>query len=200
MEIEKAKLDEQISLGKQYEKAWMSNWLKLGEILKEIHTLYEEKYSSFKECIEHNFSFDVSYAYKFIKIYEKYGSNVERFHELKKYGIKFLIISCYIKDDHIDEIIEEIEEQGMSREVLQSRVKRLKSQAGTPPHYQHTQAEATRKLIRQYDELINQFSSYIELKDGLIESLTNWLSSAKKQETKEISKLILDIETKLREI
>ena len=47
------------------------------------------------------------YADNFIQIFEKYGMS-NRFDKLKNYGIKFLVISLYVPDDYIDEMIEEV--------------------------------------------------------------------------------------------
>ena len=202
MELEIQQLDEQINLGRQYEKCWIGNWLKLGKILTEIHRLYKTKYNTFEECIEENFSFDRSYAYKFMKIYEKYGDDVERFHKLKQYGIKFLITTCYVKDEHVDMIIKKISpEKKLNKEELQKEINRMKDQAGTIPYYSDDPEEHKLKLIRQGQDIITHIEAYLEsyssLKEGLLSEIGAWKSACRKYPShEELINLRKEIEEK----
>ncbi|KKK60624.1 hypothetical protein LCGC14_3022510 [marine sediment metagenome] len=110
------------------------------------------------------------------------------------------LMKLKIREKSVGFIIEEVEEAGMSRKQLAVRVKRLKSTAGTPPHYEHNQTEAIRKLIRQFVELSIQFKSYIEIKTDLTTGFANWIVSAKKQDSVELTKLYKEAETMLKKI
>lgn len=187
-EIKLSKLEEQTKLIKHYEKAWIDNALKIGEVLKEVNDSksYKDNYKTFQEYVEANFSFTRQYAYNFIGLSEKYGRMSNQFDKLKTYGIKFLILTLAVPDDYIDEVIEEFKSKPeiKSKEAIKL-LKRFSNQVGSVPRHSGSlnplqrKEEHILKLKREAESIKDEFKTLQEIKKNLKESIQKWLSAAK---------------------
>ena len=83
---------------------------------------------------------------------------------------------------------------------VSKQISRFKQQSGKPPHYPHTEAEAERKLLRQFEEIRSHSEQFKQVKDDLHIEITNWITSAKKFNTEEVYKLREEAENMLKEI
>ena len=115
----------------------------------------------------------------FIKVFDKYGESVERFHKIKTYGIKIIMVSCYVEDSQVDLAIEKVESKQIEKKDVISEINRMKTQAGQPKPNQ-TQEDFELQLVRQFksiEEMIKQ-------------TLTNWIKGAESARTDELDHLI----------
>ena len=191
-------LTEMTNIIKQREKSIQLTFWDIGSDLLKIknYKLYTPEYDTMDDYMKDNFTFSPQQGWKFMKLVDEIKDRTR----VERVGFEKMYLLLQIPEQQRDEIIEEVEEAGMSRKQLAVRVKRLKSTAGTPPHYEHNQTEAIRKLIRQFVELSIQFKSYIEIKTDLTTGFANWIVSAKKQDSVELTKLYKEAETMLKKI
>jgi len=192
MELQKTKLDEKTNLIKHYEAATIKNILQIGKLLKEINENkeYLPKYENFVDYVHANFKFKKSYAYSFISLYEKYG--LEDFQRLEKIqelgGMRFVLVSIKEEDDHIDQIIERVEDKTIkTSEELSKQVKKLKNQVGEKPHYSQEQSEYEYKLVREGQNIL-------EIRNNLVESVGKWMESTKSLSNEDIISLRVQIQ------
>ena len=183
------KLEEKTSLIKHYLKAWSNNIIAVGKELKEIQDskIYKENFKSFEEYVENTFDFKKSYAYNFIKVYEKYGQNSNRLEKVKDYGMRVLILSLSVPDDYIDEVMGEIKSNPEIKSKEAARIlKRFSNQVGAAPRHSESlnpiqrREEHVLKLKREADIIKEKFDEFKQIKTDLKDSIRLWLDSAGK--------------------
>ena len=179
-------LDEKTNLIKQYLKSWSNNTIEIGKILFEIKEkkIYKQKYNTFEEYISSAFDFKRMMAYNYIKIFEKYGQNVQRLDKMKDFGIQPLIMSLSVPDDYFEEMVVELEEkkkEGYKVTELAQSIKKFSTQSGSRERCPNEE-EHLLKLKRQAQSIKDDFERFREIKVSLILSIENWLKTAKYSE------------------
>ncbi len=105
-------LKEKTKLLKEYCKAVTQNYMKLGELLKEIRDkrLYEESHENFTEYLNGNdFEFTRQYAYKLIKVFEEFGNVNSSLHLTK------LLALTHVSDkEEREELLERTKDMSVS--------------------------------------------------------------------------------------
>ena len=184
-------LDKQISIIKNYEKSVIGSILDIGKVLAQIHQTksYREKYSSFEECVENNFTFTRQYAYKYIELFKKYGQNVKQFDKIKPYGMRVLIMSLYVPDDRLDELIEVIQDPPLKDHTsLAKQIKRFAKEVGEKPRYEENLEEEEKKperllkAKREGEGIKEKYQEFLDIKTSLKLAIENWLNLYKYEE------------------
>lgn len=197
-------LDEKTQLIKHYLKAQGSNMIAVGRELQEINEkkLYKLKYNTFEEYVKDTFDFKKAYAYNYIKIYKKYGQNVQRLEKWKDLGMRLLIISLYVPEDKIEEAFETAEtltKANVKVEDIAREVKRFAKEVGSEPDYlenlplKERESEYILKLKREAETLKEDYEKFKEIKINLILGIKNWIKSA--QKFKELYVLKVELES-----
>ena len=162
--------------------------------------LYLDKYKTFEEWIEDNFSFTPSYASKFMKV----AIEFDRTNFPREIGLTKLYLITFVPEEKRDEIIGKVEnKQIKTREDIEQEVKRMKS--GTLPYYSDDPEEHKLKLAREGNNLINEINGYRDslkstlehyksLKESLLAEIGSWTSACRKYPSNikliELSKVI----------
>ena len=181
------KLDEKTALIKHYLKSNISSTLAIGKELTEIseQKLYKQDFDSFDDFVKDTFNISRQYAYNFIKIYKKYGNNVKAFDRFKDLGMTLLIVSLYVPDEKLEEVLDtaqSLKSEGKHIEDISREIKRLGKVTGT--RVSTDKEEHILRLKRQFDALNDT------LKNVRI-AFENWLEGANRYKTNpEISPLL----------
>ena len=187
MELKATKLQEKVALIRHYLKSNINNTLAIGKELTEIseQKLYKDDYNSFEDFVKDTFNISRQYAYNFIKLYKKYGNNVKAFDRYKDLGMTLLIVSLYVPEEKLEEVLETakaLKDEGKDVEVISREIRRLGKVVGT--EVSNDKEEHVLRLKRQFDALNDT------LKNVRI-AFENWIEGANRYKSnQEISPLI----------
>lgn len=173
-------LEEKTNIIKSLLKSWTNNILSIGKELSEIkeQKLYKDKYKNFNEYTLDAFGFTDASAYRYVDVYRKYGQNVSRWDKMKDYGMRVLLMSIHVPDEHFDEMLDIIEKSPLKGHTnLAKEVKRFSKQVGSQPRYTKDDSEHILKAKREAQSLIEKFEDFKELKLNLQISIEKWILS-----------------------
>jgi hypothetical protein len=162
-------LEQYTNIIKHREKSIKLNFWDIGRDLAYIKekSLYKERYESFKAYVEGNFTFTPNHADKMIRVATEYG----RQDLTVSIGLSKLYLLLQVPQEHREEILEMVEDKKITRNELQTQVKRFKSQAGEV----RTKQDEEEKL-----GLLRQFDSMKQICDDVRVSWEKWISKAYK--------------------
>lgn len=165
---EKMNLQEKTSEVKHYSNAIKSNFMKIGELLKEIQfkKLYEEKYNSFNQyLLSEEFTFGKVTAYKMIKVYDTFKD----VHNLNNINVTTLVEIAYCKDKEIrDDITEDLvnmPENPPLKEIEKFKNKVERSTQRTKEEVEVPIDSLRDKCLRQMKQVNKDLYQYKQLKE-----------------------------------
>ena len=178
-------LQDYTTIIKTREKTIQLSFWDIGNDLLKIknNKLYSNKYANMEAYIDDNFTFSPRHAWRMMAVANQFKDKTDA----ASVGLEKMYLLLQIPKQHRDEIIEMVEDKKIDREGIIKKVKRFKSQSGSTPHYSDKPEEQKARLTRQFNEIREHFEGFKEYKEDLIESLNNWLKSAKKTDLKEIA-------------
>ena len=124
--------------------------------------------------MEDNFTFSKQHAYRFIKVFETFGSNTS----VTTLGIKKLYLLTFVPEEELEEFIEEVKPANKSFKELEAEVKtrikpKISYKTDNPEEEEHF------KWIRDGENLIIRFQDFFKLKRMLEEDLVIWMKNSR---------------------
>ncbi len=178
-------LTEHTQIIKHREKSIQLSFWDIGKDLKYIKekSIFLEKYQNFEDYVVENFTFSLRHAERMMKVATEYERQA-----VIDVGLTKMYLILQVPEEHRDEIIQEVEEKGLTTKELSKKVKRFKDKSGTPAEHK---GDMVFKLVRQFNIIESHYNGNIEFTKDLKEEIGNWIASAEKYSFNEqISKFL----------
>ena len=140
----------------------------IWNVIEQLHIIQrdklykEENFNNMEDYInyyENKFEFGYRQTQKYITTYNKLLADEQssslNHNSLVKIPLSKLMIILQVPDEHRDEIIQEVEEKGITAEELSKKVKRFKDKAGTKPEHK---GDMVFKLVRQFNIIESHYN------------------------------------------